>query len=159
MQALVRTGQAAHLGRFFFSLAVLVLLLSGTSCSMLPADEMGRRLVYERRLSRLDFPVTRQRLYKTLPPVSAPERVGNSAGSLLGSTEVYRLDEWFVVEMSVVYHVLAGGLYPSSGSVGSQVRAILDTTQSIQNLINTGTPEHRADIIQRARVVRAPVGR
>jgi hypothetical protein len=134
-----------------------LLLLLGTGCSVLPADERGRRLVYERRLRALEFPVTRQRLYKSLPPKSAPERVGAAAGSLLGATEVYRLDEWFVVEVSVVYHALAGGLYPLTGSVGSQVRSILDTSQSIQNLINTGTPEHRADIIQRARLLRRPV--
>ena len=140
-------------------LALLALLLLGTGCSMLPADEMGRGRVYERRLSGLEFPVTRERLYRSLPPRSHPERVGTAAGSLMGSTEVYRLDDWYVVEMSVVYQIMTGGLLPNSGSVGSQVRAILDTTQSIQNLMNQGTPEHRADIIQKARLLRRPLGR
>lgn len=138
-------------------LILLALLLVGTGCSILPVDEMGRRRVYEQRLSGLEFPVTRERLYKTLPPKSDPERVGSAAGGLLASTEVYRLDAWSVMEMTVVYHAVTDGFYPSSGSVGSQVRAILDTTQSLQNLINTGTPEHRADIIQRAQVLRRPV--
>ena len=136
----------------------LLALLLGTGCSMLPSDEMGRGQAYQRRLSQLEFPVNRQRLYQSLPPRSRPERVGSTAGSLLGSKEVYRLDDWYVLEMSVVYQVMTGELLQHSGSVGSKVQAILDTTQSLQNLVNQGTPEHRADIIQGTRLLKRPVG-
>jgi len=139
-------------------LSFLALLLLGSACSTLPSDQRGRGQVYERRLSQLEFPVSRQRLYQSLPPRSRPERVGSAAGSLLASTEVYRLDDWYVLEISVLYQIMTGGLLSNSGSVGSQVRAILDTTQSLENLMSQGTPEHRADIIERARLLQRPMG-
>ena len=139
-------------------LTFLALLLLGSGCSALPSDQRGRGQVYERRLSQLEFPVSRQRLYQSLPPKSRLERVESAAGSLLASTEVYRLDDWYVLEISVLYQMMTGGLLSKPGSVGSQVRAILDTTQSLENLMNQGTPEHSADIIQRARLLQRPMG-
>ena len=141
--------------------ALCLLLLTTLGCSMLPRDEFSRRQVYEHRLSRLDFPVTRARLYKTLRPAAPARPTGDVGAGLLSSSEVYRLDDIFIVEMSVIYKAVANTsdyLNPS-GSIGGQVRAILDATQSIDNFMTRGTPEHPADIVQRARIVKRPVRR
>lgn len=137
-------------------LPVLLLLLTG--CAILPRDESARRQVYERRLARLDFPVTRDRLYHTLRPASPAHPTGNPGSGLLTGSEFYRLDDVFAVEMSVVYKAVAGiddYLNPSA-TVGGQVRSILDATQSLDNFMSRGTPEHPADIIRKARVVMRP---
>ncbi len=143
-------------------LTVLCLLLLTTlGCTVLPRDEFSRRQVYEHRLSRLEFPVTRARLYKTLRPAAPARPTGDVGAGLFSSSEVYRLDDVFVVEMSVVYNAVANTsdyLNPS-GSIGGQVRAILDATQSIDNFMTRGTPEHPADIVQKARIVQPPVHR
>jgi len=143
-------------------LTVLCLLLLTTlGCTVLPRDEFSRRQVYEHRLSRLEFPVTRARLYKTLRPAAPARPTGDVGAGLFSSSEVYRLDDVFVVEMSVVYKAVANTsdyLNPS-GSIGGQVRAILDATQSIDNFMTRGTPEHPADIVQKARIVQRPVHR
>lgn len=102
-------------------LTSLALLLLGTGCSLLPSDEMTQGQAYQRRLSQLEFPVSRQRLYQSLPPRSRPERIGSAAGSLLASTEVYRLDDWYVLEISVLYQIMTDGLLSNSGNVDSQV--------------------------------------
>jgi len=140
---------------------LLLLLVATTGCTFLPHDEFSRRQVYERRLSRLEFPVTRARLYKTLRPAAPARPTGDAGIGLFSSSEVYRLDDDFVVELSVVYKAVAGAgdyLNPS-GSIGGQVRAILDATQSIDNFMTRGTPEHPADIVQKARIVRRPARR
>jgi hypothetical protein len=143
-------------------LTVLCLLLLTTlGCTVLPRDEFSRRQVYEHRLSRLEFPVTRARLYKTLRPAAPARPSGDVGAGLFSSSEVYRLDDVFVVEMSVVYKAVANTsdyLNPS-GSIGGQVRAILDATQSIDNFMTRGTPEHPADIVQKARIVQRTVHR
>jgi len=143
-------------------LTVLCLLLLTTlGCTVLPRDEFSRRQVYEHRLSRLEFPVTRARLYKTLRPAAPARPTGDVGAGLFSSSEVYRLDDVFVVEMSVVYKAVANTsdyLNPS-GSIGGQVRAILDATQSIDNFMTRGTPEHPADVVQKARIVQRPVHR
>jgi hypothetical protein len=143
-------------------LTVLCLLLLTTlGCTVLPRDEFSRRQVYEHRLSRLEFPVTRARLYKTLRPAAPARPTGDVGAGLFSSSEVYRLDDVFVVEMSVVYKAVANTsdyLNPS-GSIGGQVRAILDATQSIDNFMTRGTPEHPADIVQKARIVQRTVHR
>lgn len=142
-------------------IAFFLLLLSTAGCSMLPRDEFSRRQVYEHRLSRLEFPVTRARLYKRLRPAAPARPTGDVGIGLFSSSEVYRLDDIFIVEMSVIYKAVAGtGDYLNpSGSIGGQVRAILDATQSIDNFMTRGTPEHPADIVQKARIVRRPVRR
>lgn len=137
---------------------LLVLLLVLTGCDTLPRDEHARRQVYEQRLSRLEFPVTRDRLYRTLRPASSAQPAGSPGSSLLTGSEFYRLDDLFVVEMSVVYKAVVGAedyLYPAP-TLRGQIRSILDATQSMDNFVNRGTPEHPADIIRRARVVRRP---
>jgi hypothetical protein len=143
-------------------LTVLCLLLLTTlGCTVLPRDEFSRRQVYEHRLSRLEFPVTRARLYKTLRPAAPARPTGDVGAGLFSSSEVYRLDDVFVVEMSVVYKAVANTsdyLNPSR-SIGGQVRAILDATQSIDNFMTRGTPEHPADIVQKARIVQRTVHR
>jgi hypothetical protein len=143
-------------------LTVLCLLLLTTlGCTVLPRDEFSRRQVYEHRLSRLEFPVTRARLYKALRPAAPARPTGDVGAGLFSSSEVYRLDDVFVVEMSVVYKAVANTsdyLNPS-GSIGGQVRAILDATQSIDNFMTRGTPEHPADVVQKARIVQRPVHR
>jgi hypothetical protein len=143
-------------------LTVLCLLLLTTlGCTVLPRDEFSRRQVYEHRLSRLEFPVTRARLYIALRPAASARPTGDVGAGLFSSSEVYRLDDVFVVEMSVVYKAVANTsdyLNPS-GSIGGQVRAILDATQSIDNFMTRGTPEHPADIVQKARIVQRPVHR
>ena len=143
-------------------LTVLCLLLLTTlGCTVLPRDEFSRRQVYEHRLSHLEFPVTRARLYKALRPAAPARPTGDVGAGLFSSSEVYRLDDVFVVEMSVVYKAVANTsdyLNPS-GSIGGQVRAILDATQSIDNFMTRGTPEHPADIVQKARIVQPPVHR
>lgn len=142
-------------------IAFLLLLLTTAGCSMLPRDEFSRRQVYEHRLSRLEFPVTRARLYKTLRPAAPARPTGDVGAGLFSSSEVYRLDDIFIVEMSVIYKAVANTsehLNPSA-SIGGQVRAILDATQSIDNFMTRGTPEHPADIVQKARVVRRPLYR
>ncbi len=139
--------------------ALCLLLLTTLGCSVLPRDEFSRRQVYEHRLSRLEFPVTRARLYKTLRPAAPARPTGDVGAGLFSSSEVYRLDDVFVVELSVVYKAVANTsdyLNPS-GSIGGQVRAILDATQSIDNFMTRGTPEHPADIVQKARIVQRPV--
>lgn len=142
-------------------IAFLLLLLSTASCSMLPRDEFSRRQVYEHRLSRLEFPVTRARLYKTLRPAAPARPTGDVGAGLFSSSEVYRLDDFFIVEMSVIYKAVANtsDYFNPSGSIGGQVRAILDATQSIDNFMTRGTPEHPADIVQKARIVRRPLHR
>ncbi|MCX6837558.1 MAG: hypothetical protein NTX35_07070 [Verrucomicrobia bacterium] len=141
--------------------ALCLLLLTTLGCSVLPRDEFSRRQVYEHRLSRLEFPVTRARLYKTLRPAAPARPTGDVGAGLFSSSEVYRLDDVFVVELSVVYKAVANTsdyLNPS-GSIGGQVRAILDATQSIDNFMTRGTPENPADIVQKARIVQRPVHR
>lgn len=144
-----------------FSRILLLLILSTAGCSMLPQDEFSRRQVYEHRLSRLEFPVTRARLYKTLRPAAPARPTGDVGAGLFSSSEVYRLDDVFIVEMSVIYKAVAntGDYLNPSASIGGQVRAILDATQSIDNFMTRGTPEHPADIVQKARVVRRPLYR
>lgn len=141
--------------------ALCLLLLTTLGCSVLPRDEFSRRQVYEHRLSRLEFPVTRARLYKTLRPAAPARPTGDVGAGLFSSSEVYRLDDVFVVELSVVYKAVANTsdyLNPSR-SIGGQVRAILDATQSIDNFMTRGTPEHPADIVQKARIVQRTVHR
>jgi hypothetical protein len=142
-------------------IAFLLLLLTTAGCSMLPRDEFSRRQVYEHRLSRLEFPVTRARLYKMLRPAAPARPTGDVGAGLISSSEVYRLDDVFIVEMSVIYKAVAntGDYLNPSASIGGQARAILDATQSIDNFMTRGTPEHPADIVQKARVVRRPLHR
>lgn len=135
---------------------LLLLLLVLTGCTVLPRDEYARRQVYEQRLRRLEFPVTRDRLYRTLPPASPAQPTGNPGSGLLTGSEFYRLDDLFAVEMSVVYQAVTGiddYLNPAP-TVGGQVRSILDATRSLDNFMSRGTPEHPADIIRKARLVR-----
>lgn len=139
----------------------LLLLVSTTGCTFLPSDPQSRRQVYEQRLRQLQLPVTRARLYKTLRPASPTQPVGDPGVNLLSSSEFYRLDDDFVVEMSVVYKAVVGAedyLYPAP-TLRGQIRSILDATQSIDNLVNRGTPEHPADIVRKARIVMRPVRR
>ena len=140
---------------------LLLLIITTAGCSTLPRDEYGRLQVYERRLCSLEFPVSRARLYKTLRPASPASPTGQTGSGLLTGSEFYRLDDIFVVEMSVVYKAVAGiddYLNPAP-TVGSQVRSILDASRSIENFMDRGTPEHPADIIQKARIVRRPINR
>jgi hypothetical protein len=142
--------------RHAFLLCLFVITAGG--CSTLPRDEHGRRQYYERRLHSLELPVSRARLYKTLRPASPAQPTGNVGSGLLTGSEFYRLDDIFVVEMSVVYKAVAGiddYLNPAP-TVGGQVRAILDASRSIENFMDRGTPEHPSDIIQRARIVKRP---
>ncbi|HRH95079.1 MAG TPA: hypothetical protein PLB55_04050 [Prosthecobacter sp.] len=141
-----------------FVLPVLCLL---SSCSTLPRDESARRRVYERRLHSLEFPVTRARLYKTLRPESSARPTGSPGSGLLTGSELYRLDDIFVVELSVVYKAVAGAddYFHPAPTIGGQVRAILDASQSLDNFMTRGTPEHPADIIRKARIVKQPVRR
>ncbi|MGV3659888.1 MAG: hypothetical protein ACO1TE_06880 [Prosthecobacter sp.] len=136
-----------------------LLLLAVTGCSTLPRDVEGRRQVYEQRLSRLELPTTRQRLYKSLRPAAPPRRMDSFTGSFMTGSESYRLDADFVVELSVIYKAAVGAadfLNPARG-LGSQVRAILDTTQSIGNMYSSGSANHPADIVEKARIVRRPL--
>ncbi|WP_395735728.1 hypothetical protein [Prosthecobacter sp.] len=137
---------------------LLFFVIFAGGCSSLPRDEQGRRQYYERRLHSLEFPVTRARLYKTLRPDSPAQPTGRIGSGLLTGSEFYRLDDLFVVEMSVVYKAVAGiGDYLNPApTVGGQVRAILDASQSLENLMDRGTPEYPSDIIQRARVLKRP---
>lgn len=140
------------------TLLLLLLILTTAGCSTLPRDEYSRRQVYERRLRSLEFPVSRARLYKTLRPASPATPTGQPGSGLLTGSEFYRLDDIFVVEMSVVYKAVAGiddYLNPAP-TVGSQVRSILDASRSIENFMDRGTPEHPADIIRKARVLKRP---
>lgn len=139
-----------------FTIALLLLLTSG--CSTLPRDERARRQVYERRLSRLDFPVTRARLYQTLRPKSPARPTGSPGSGLLTGSEFYRLDELFTVELSVVYKAVAGAVdyFQPTPGIGGQVRSILDASRSIENFMERGTPEHPADIVRAAAIVRRP---
>lgn len=139
----------------------LLLLFTLTACDTLPRDESSRRRVYEQRLNRIEFPVTRARLYKTLRPESPAQPNGSSGSGLLTGSEFYRLDEVFAVELSVVYKAVAGiddYLNPAP-TIGGQVRAILDASQSLDNFMTRGTPEHPADIIRKARIVKRPLYR
>lgn len=133
-----------------------LLLLALTGCSVLPRDEFARGRVYEQRLRRLEFPVTRAKLYRVLPPTSPAQPTGAPGSGLLTGSEFYRLDDAFKVQMSVVYKAVAGlGDYLNPApTVGGEVRRILDATQSLDNFMNRGTPEHPADIVRRARLVR-----
>ena len=143
------------------ALLLLLLILTSAGCSTLPRDEYSRRQVYERRLRSLEFPVSRARLYKTLRPTSPAAPTGQTGSGLLTGSEFYRLDDIFVVEMSVVYKAVAGiddYLNPAP-TVGSQVRSILDASRSIENFMDRGTPEHPADIIRKARILKRPVMR
>lgn len=152
---MVQSFAMKHLTSFFLLLLVSIV----TGCSSMPRDVEGRRQVYEQRLGRLEFPVTRQRLYKSLHPAAPPHRRDSFTGNFMTGDEVYRLDADFVVELSVIYKAAAGAadfLNPARG-LGSQVRAILDTTQSIENMYSTGSANHPADIVQRARIVRRPL--
>jgi hypothetical protein len=140
------------------ALLLLLLILTSAGCSTLPRDEYSRRQVYERRLRSLEFPVSRARLYKTLRPTSPASPTGQPGSGLLTGSEFYRLDDIFVVEMSVVYKAVAGiddYLNPAP-TVGSQVRSILDASRSIENFMDRGTPEHPADIIRKARILKRP---
>lgn len=140
---------------------LLLLILTTAGCSTLPRDEYGRRQVYERRLRSLEFPVSRARLYKTLRPASPASPTGQTGSGLLTGSEFYRLDDIFVVEMSVVYKAVAGiddYLNPAP-TVGGQVRSILDASRSIENFMDRGTPEHPADIIRKARILKRPAMR
>lgn len=140
---------------------LLLLILATAGCSSLPRDEHSRRQVYERRLRSLEFPVSRARLYKTLRPASPASPTGQTGSGLLTGSEFYRLDDIFVVEMSVVYKAVTGiddYLNPAP-TVGSQVRSILDASRSIENFMDRGTPEHPADIIQKARILKRPFTR
>ncbi len=138
-----------------------ILLLTTAGCTILPRDESSRRQVYEQRLSRLEFPVTRARLYKTLRPESPAQPTGAPGSGLLTGSEFYRLDGAFVVEMSVVYKAVAGidDYINPAPTIGGQVRAILDASKSLDNFMTRGTPEHPADIIRKARIVKRPVYR
>ncbi len=143
--------------RYAFLLLLLVFTTAG--CDTLPRDEQSRRQVYERRLHSLEFPVSRAHLYKTLRPASSASPTGQPGSGLLTGSEYYRLDDVFVVEMSVVYKAVAGiddYLNPAP-TVGGQVRSILDASRSIENFMDRGTPEHPADIIRKARIVKRPV--
>ncbi|WP_395748084.1 hypothetical protein [Prosthecobacter sp.] len=144
--------------RHVFLFSLLVIITAG--CSSLPRDEYGRRQYYERRLHSLELPVTRARLYKTLRPASSAQPTGRIGSGLLTGSEFYRLDDIFVVEMSVVYKAVAGiGDYLNPApTIGGQVRSILDASQSLENLMDRGTPEHPSDIIQKARIVKSPAG-
>lgn len=142
-------------------LLLLLLIFTAAGCSTLPRDEYSRRQVYERRLHSLEFPISRARLYKTLRPASPASPTGQTGSGLLTGSEFYRLDDIFVVEMSVVYKAVTGiddYLYPAP-TVGGQVRSILDASRSIENFMDRGTPEHPADIIQKARILKRPVMR
>lgn len=141
-----------------FTTVLLLIILVTSGCNTLPRDEAGRRQVYERRLSRLDFPITRARLYNTLRPASSARPTGNPGSGLLTGSEFYRLDDIFVVELSVVYKAVAGAAdyFNPAPTIGGQVRAILDASRSIENFMDRGTPEHPADIVQRARIVKRP---
>lgn len=145
--------------RHAFLLCLIALTTAG--CDTLPRDEHGRRQYFERRLHSLEFPVSRARLYKTLRPDSPAQPTGNMGSGLLTGSEFYRLDNTFVVEMSVVYKAVAGigDYFNPARTIGGQVRSILDASQSIENFMDRGTPEHPADIIQRARIVKRPVMR
>jgi hypothetical protein len=143
------------------ALLLLLLIITTAGCSTLPRDEYSRRQVYERRLRSLEFPVSRARLYKTLRPASPASPTGQPGSGLLTGSEFYRLDDIFVVEMSVVYKAVAGiddYLNPAP-TVGSQVRSILDASRSIENFMDRGTPEHPADIIRKTRILKRPVMR
>jgi hypothetical protein len=136
-------------------IALLLLLVTTAGCSMLPRDEFSRRQVYEHRLSRLEFPVTRARLYKTLRPAAPARPTGNSGSGLLTGNEFYPIDNNFGVDMSVIYKAVTGiddYLNPAP-SIGGQVRSILDASRSIENFMDRGTPEHPADIIRKARII------
>ena len=109
----------------------------------------------------LEFPVSRARLYKTLRPASPASPTGQTGSGLLTGSEFYRLDDIFVVEMSVVYKAVTGiddYLNPAP-TIRGQVRSILDASRSIENFMDRGTPEHPADIIQKARILKRPVMR
>ncbi len=139
-------------------LAFLLLVLALTGCSSLPGDPASRRQVYEQRLRRLELPVTRARLYKALRPESPARPTGDPGASLLSGSEFYRLDNDFGVEMSVVYKAVVGAedyLNPAP-TLRGQIRSILDATQSIDNFVNRGTPEHPDDIVRKARIVMRP---
>lgn len=141
--------------------ALLLLVVTVTGCSSLPDDPASRREVYERRLARVEFPTTRQKLYKVLHPAAPARQIDRSPLNFMSAHEVYRLDANHVVELSVIYKAAAGAsdfLNPTRG-LGSRVRAILDTTSSIDNLVTSGSPNHPRDIIQSARVLRRPLGR
>lgn len=140
---------------------LLWLLLASAGCGTLPRDEHGRRQYYERRLHSLEFPVSRTRLYKTLRPASPAAPTGQIGSGLLTGSEFYRLDDLFVVEMSVVYKAVAGidDYLSPAPTIGSQVRSILDASRSIENFMDRGTPEHPSDIIQRARILKRPAQR
>lgn len=151
----IQSSAMKHLTSLFLLLLVGVV----TGCSSLPRDAAGRHAVYEQRLARLEFPTTRQRLYKALRPAAPPHRTDRFAGNFMRGDESYRLDADFVVELSVIYRAAVGAadfLNPARG-LGSQVRAILDTTQSIENMYSSGSANHPGDIVERARIVRRPV--
>ncbi|WP_395743255.1 hypothetical protein [Prosthecobacter sp.] len=140
---------------------LLLFLFTAAGCDTLPRDEHSRRQVYEQRLHSLEFPVSRARLYRTLHPDSAASPTGRTGSGFLTGSEYYRLDDVFVVEMSVVYKAVTridDYLNPAQ-TIGGQVRSILDASQSIENFMDRGTPEHPSDIIQKARIVRRPAMR
>lgn len=144
---------------FLLHLLLLPLLLTVPACSTLPRDAAGRRQVYEQRLARVEFPTTRERLNKVLRPAAPPRPLGRFHGNLISGRESYRVDADFVVELSVIYKAAVGAsdfLNPARG-LGSQVRAILDTTRSIDNLYSSGSPNHPGDIIQNAEIVYRPL--
>lgn len=147
-------------------LSSLLLLLPGAAwllalpaCSSLPRDAAARREAYEQRLARLDFPTTRQRLNKVLRPAAPPRPLGRFHGNLISGRESFRLDADFVMELSVIYKgaVGASDLFDPSRGFGSQVRAILDTTRSIENLQAYGSPNDPGDIVRSAKIVHRPL--
>jgi hypothetical protein len=140
------------------SLLLLLLAFIAAGCSTPPHDEQGRRTYYERRLHSLELPVTRARLYHTLPPASPARPTGRPSQGVLSGNEYYRLDDLFVVEIAVIYKAVAGMddyLNPSP-TLGGQVRSILDASRSIENFMDRGTPEHPSDIIRRAQIMKRP---
>lgn len=139
------------------ALFLLPLLLSAPGCSSLPRDVAGRREVYQQRLDRLQFPLTRQHLYRALHPASPPRPLEKF--SLLSARESYRVDADFVVEMTVLYEAVVGptSLLNPADSLGRQIRSLVNTSRSIGVMLNTGTPNHPDDIVQSARLVLQPV--
>lgn len=143
-------------------LPILLLFLTAlTGCSTLPGDPAARQRVYEQRLARLDFPTTRKKVYRAVEPAGAPLRVDRDSINFMRGREAYRVDADFVVELSVIYKaaINAPDLLNPSRSIYSQLRMIMDTTQSIDNIAVSGSANHPADIVERARIVRRPMGR
>lgn len=132
----------------------LVLMLNVSGCRSLPREAGARRQVYEQRLRGLSFPTTRERLYRVLRPAGPPVRSDALPGNVLSGQETYRLDADFVVELTVIYKavVRANDFLNPSRSLFGQMRALMDTTTSIDNMVNLGTPNYPGDIVDKARI-------